>query len=400
MIKSFAKVFCPEGENTKENFHTFCGCVFGVSNRENVAIDTNRIKKIGEREVGFMAHDVFISYSSKDKVFADMICERLESENIFCWYAPRDIEPGAEWATSIIKAIDSTSILLLLFSDNSNDSHQVLREVGYAADKGTVVIPFKITKTESHLAESLKYYLNTAEWINGVGNNFEKSVQRLISICKSYLTYGKNKLKKKRKLKITNIIWAVLIILPILFALYVVISDPFDGEANEIPTVYSEYSQELECKIDGISADEFREKFFANLNSADEGHVYTAEFDSEKEYYFIYKDFEKTEYILSFADADNYSAFGDSDFCKVVTENMNTKSDASDEETLFYVKALLLAGYPDNSEEQVDKLLSEMIAANDGGYALNEDNFYVYFETHNEDTYAYGGIINEDLFKA
>ena len=44
-----------------------------------------------------MAHDVFISYSHKDKAVADAIVARLEQDNCRCWYAPRDIAPGADW---------------------------------------------------------------------------------------------------------------------------------------------------------------------------------------------------------------------------------------------------------------------------------------------------------------
>ena len=45
--------------------------------------------------------DVFISYSSKDKPVADAICNRLESGNLRCWYAPRDILPGADWVKEL-----------------------------------------------------------------------------------------------------------------------------------------------------------------------------------------------------------------------------------------------------------------------------------------------------------
>lgn len=45
-------------------------------------------------------HDVFISYSSKDKKVADAIVADMEQHNIRCWYAPRDIRPGDEWASA------------------------------------------------------------------------------------------------------------------------------------------------------------------------------------------------------------------------------------------------------------------------------------------------------------
>ena len=54
-----------------------------------------------------MAHDVFISYSSKDKLIADAACAILESKGIRCWIAPRDILPGADWGESIVDALES-----------------------------------------------------------------------------------------------------------------------------------------------------------------------------------------------------------------------------------------------------------------------------------------------------
>jgi len=43
-----------------------------------------------------MAHDAFISHSSKDKTIADATCAYLEASKIRCWVAPRDIRPGGE----------------------------------------------------------------------------------------------------------------------------------------------------------------------------------------------------------------------------------------------------------------------------------------------------------------
>jgi len=40
-----------------------------------------------------MAHDVFISYSSKDKTVANAVCATVENRKVRCWIAPRDIPP-------------------------------------------------------------------------------------------------------------------------------------------------------------------------------------------------------------------------------------------------------------------------------------------------------------------
>jgi hypothetical protein len=44
------------------------------------------------------SHDVFISYSSKDKLTADAICAARERDGARCWIAPRDVLAGEEWA--------------------------------------------------------------------------------------------------------------------------------------------------------------------------------------------------------------------------------------------------------------------------------------------------------------
>ena len=42
----------------------------------------------------YMAHEVFISYSSVDSTAGETVCLILEQNGISCWIAPRDITPG------------------------------------------------------------------------------------------------------------------------------------------------------------------------------------------------------------------------------------------------------------------------------------------------------------------
>ena len=43
-----------------------------------------------------MAHDVFISYSTKNTEYAEAVCEKLEDNGIECWIAPRNIVYGQD----------------------------------------------------------------------------------------------------------------------------------------------------------------------------------------------------------------------------------------------------------------------------------------------------------------
>ena len=110
-------------------------------------------------------HDVFISYSSKDKKWADAACGVLEMHKIRCWIAPRDITPGTEWGASIISGMDSSKVMVLIFSTHANQSAQVRREVERAIGKGLIVLPFRIEDVSPEGA--MEYALSNTHWLDG-----------------------------------------------------------------------------------------------------------------------------------------------------------------------------------------------------------------------------------------
>ncbi|HXM04102.1 MAG TPA: toll/interleukin-1 receptor domain-containing protein, partial [Chthoniobacterales bacterium] len=79
-----------------------------------------------------MQSKVFISHSSADKAIAGVICQRLESDGIKCWIAPRDIKPGSNWTEGIMEGIEACRTLILVFSEHANNSDHVYREVAKA----------------------------------------------------------------------------------------------------------------------------------------------------------------------------------------------------------------------------------------------------------------------------
>src|SRR5260221_9230596 len=89
-------------------------------------------------------YEVFISYSTKDKTWADAACAVLESHKARCWIAPRDITPGTEWGAAITSGIDACKIMVLIFSADANNSAQVRREVELAISKGMPLIPCRV----------------------------------------------------------------------------------------------------------------------------------------------------------------------------------------------------------------------------------------------------------------
>jgi len=132
-----------------------------------------------------MAHDVFISYSSKDKPTADATCAVLEQRGIRCWMAPRDITPGADWGESIVEAIHSSGALVLLFSQNANLSPQIKREVERAVNKGLPVIPLRIENVMP--AKSLEYFLSTPHWLDAFTPPLEQHLNYLADVIRHIL---------------------------------------------------------------------------------------------------------------------------------------------------------------------------------------------------------------------
>src|SRR4051812_33584416 len=139
-----------------------------------------------DRDTSAMVHDVFISYASRDKAAADIICGGLEQQSIRCWIAPRDIVPGVPWAESIIDAIEGSSVMLLIFSEASNKSVQVQREVERAVHKDVPLVPVRIENVMP--TRTMEYFISSQHWFDAIQTPLEQHVDRLAQAVKAHLT--------------------------------------------------------------------------------------------------------------------------------------------------------------------------------------------------------------------
>jgi TolB-like protein len=129
--------------------------------------------------------DVFISYASQDKAVADAVCKALESAGVACWIAPRDVTPGEFYAESIVHAIDSAKVLVLVLSQNAAVSQHVLREVERASSKRHPVVSFRTDLAP--LPAGLEYFLNTSQWLDASATGVDRALPRLVDAVKSAL---------------------------------------------------------------------------------------------------------------------------------------------------------------------------------------------------------------------
>jgi formylglycine-generating enzyme required for sulfatase activity len=125
-----------------------------------------------------VAHDVFISYSTKDRAPADAIYRYLKSQGIGCWMAPHDVPAGAIWPKVIPNAIRECQVLVLLLTAHSNVSEDVANEVHLAFESKKQVIVVRLE--EISLSDDLVYYLGRRHHLSGVGIAAEELHAQLV----------------------------------------------------------------------------------------------------------------------------------------------------------------------------------------------------------------------------
>ena len=124
-----------------------------------------------------MPYDAFISYCSEDKKIADAVCGTLEANKIRCWIAPRDVGAGRTWGSAIVEAINDSSVMVVIFSQHSNGSPQVMREIERAVNKGVAIIPFRVENVVP--SKDLEYFISSCHWLDAMNPPLEKHIGEL-----------------------------------------------------------------------------------------------------------------------------------------------------------------------------------------------------------------------------
>jgi len=132
-----------------------------------------------------VAHDVFISYSSKDKPVADAVCAAVEAHGVRCWIAPRDVMAGKPYGEALIEAINSARALVLVFSANANQSTHIAKEVERAVSKGIPIVPFRIQDVMP--SKSLDYFIGSVHWLDAMTPPLESHLTQLAQSVRALL---------------------------------------------------------------------------------------------------------------------------------------------------------------------------------------------------------------------
>lgn len=87
---------------------------------------------------------VFISYSRKDQEQAYAICELLNKNGIQYWIDKEGKYSGSNFKGVIVDQIKKSSVVLFLSSQSSNQSSNVIKEIGISVHYHKSIIPIKL----------------------------------------------------------------------------------------------------------------------------------------------------------------------------------------------------------------------------------------------------------------
>ena len=93
---------------------------------------------------------VFLSYSTKDHLFAELASIKLEEAGIRLWRDRGQIRPGTDWRSEIERGIGESIAVLVALSTSSAQSSYVTFECSYGLGKGKPPIPIKLEECDVH----------------------------------------------------------------------------------------------------------------------------------------------------------------------------------------------------------------------------------------------------------
>src|SRR6478752_3464456 len=92
---------------------------------------------------GLMAGEIFISYRRADAPWARFLYDKLKGEGVEAWYDAL-VGPGQDWRIATAKALEASSIFVLLFSENAAQSSDIAKELAAAVLEKKLIVPVRL----------------------------------------------------------------------------------------------------------------------------------------------------------------------------------------------------------------------------------------------------------------
>ncbi len=127
---------------------------------------------------------VFICFSSKDEAVAREVVNALEADGLNCWISTRDVLAGQNYQETIVRALEAASAIIFLFSENSNTSQEIRKELSIGGSIRVPVFPLRLSPVEP--SGALRYELAIRQWIDLYPDQ-QQALRRLADIVKGVI---------------------------------------------------------------------------------------------------------------------------------------------------------------------------------------------------------------------
>ena len=122
---------------------------------------------------------VFISYADSDAAFAKRLATDLRDAGVSVWLDLEEIQPGAEWSSAIVTALESAAALIFIGSRTSVDAAFARKEVlSFSEQRRGPIIPLKLETLD--LTPTLEHALSAAQWID-FRRSYDEGLVALVS---------------------------------------------------------------------------------------------------------------------------------------------------------------------------------------------------------------------------
>src|SRR5271165_2629287 len=111
-----------------------------------------------------LTYDIFVCHASRDRELAQHLTFELEHRGARCFLAPDDIPPGKLVPLALTEAIQSARCFVVVVTENTNTSVQVVNEVETASAASKPTVAVRVDGVEP--VETLAFFLSHAKWVD------------------------------------------------------------------------------------------------------------------------------------------------------------------------------------------------------------------------------------------
>ena len=142
-----------------------------------------------------MSAEVFVSYSRSDRERVVELVERMRSAGIGVWVDEGGIHGASLWGQEIVDAIDASKVMVLMISDSSITSDNVVKELSIASEEKKPILPVYLQR--SQLPKSMRYQLAGIQHIEFFEGQEDEAFQSmLVSLSRLGVSAGETETKQ------------------------------------------------------------------------------------------------------------------------------------------------------------------------------------------------------------